>query len=224
MSDDSNNRRRRPGAFSVGDEKPVQSGPQARAPRSPASFDDNVVLTPDAEDPFRETTLAVERLTPSALRVVQTIDYDVKYGYVSALTLEAAGNPAPTAPGAAGLRVRSEDRELETEVRDNLRRILLKEPRRGRFSISVEHVVATDTDSSGQNGLINIPILQSVDAPYKSTMIRFPDAGPLRLADAETGWQSWLTRSGDSVTVAPSMAACSRASLRSSRSSRSSSA
>jgi len=145
-----------------------------------------------------ETTLSVERLTPSALRVVQTIDYDVKYGYVSALTLEAAGNPAPAAPGAAGLRVRSEDRELETEVRDNLRRILLKEPRRGRFSISVEQVIATETDSAGQNGLITIPILQSVDAPYKSTMIRFPDAGPLRLADTETGWQSWLTRSGDS--------------------------
>ncbi|NRQ14830.1 YcjF family protein [Ensifer sesbaniae] len=63
MSDDSNDRRRRPGAFSVGEEKPVQPGPQTRAPRSPASFDDNVVLTPDAEDPFRETTLVVEALT-----------------------------------------------------------------------------------------------------------------------------------------------------------------
>ena len=64
MSDDSNGRRRRPSAFSVGEEKPVQPGPQTRTPRSPASFEDNVVLTPDAEDPFRETTLAVEALTP----------------------------------------------------------------------------------------------------------------------------------------------------------------
>ena len=63
MSDDSNGRRRRPSAFSVGEEKPVRPGPQTRAPRSPASFEDNVVLTPDAEDPFRETTLAVEALT-----------------------------------------------------------------------------------------------------------------------------------------------------------------
>lgn len=142
-----------------------------------------------------ETTISVERLTASALRVVQTIDYDVKYRYVSALTLEAAGHPAPA---AAGLRVRSEDRELETEVRDNLRRILLREPRRGRFSISVEQVIGIEPNASGQDGRITIPILQSVDAPYKSTMIRFPDAGPLRLADAESGWQSWLTRSGDS--------------------------
>ncbi|MBZ7921846.1 TIGR01620 family protein [Ensifer adhaerens] len=62
MSDDSNGRSRRPGAFSVGEEKVTQPAPQPRAPRSPASFGDNVVLTPDAEDPFRETTLSVEAL------------------------------------------------------------------------------------------------------------------------------------------------------------------
>ncbi|MGO4621150.1 YcjF family protein [Ensifer sp. 2YAB10] len=62
MSDDSNGRSRRPGAFSVGDEKVTQPAPQPRAPRSPASFGDNVVLTPDTEDPFRETTLSVEAL------------------------------------------------------------------------------------------------------------------------------------------------------------------
>jgi hypothetical protein len=145
-----------------------------------------------------ETTISVERLTASALSVVQTIDYDVKYRYVSALTLEAAGNPAPAAPVAAGLQVQADGQNLETEVRDNLRRIKFKEPRRGRFSVSVEQVVSTEPNASGQDGLITIPILQSVDAPYKSTMIRFPDAGPLRLADAEAGWQSWLTRSGDS--------------------------
>ncbi|WP_077961111.1 YcjF family protein [Ensifer adhaerens] len=62
MSDDSNGRNRRPGAFSVGEEKPPEAGPQVRTRRAPASFDDNVVLTPDTEDPFRETTLAVEAL------------------------------------------------------------------------------------------------------------------------------------------------------------------
>lgn len=62
MSDDSNGRSRRPGTFSVGEDKPAEARPQLRARRAPASFDDNVVLTPDAEDPFRETTLAVEAL------------------------------------------------------------------------------------------------------------------------------------------------------------------
>ncbi|WP_043624537.1 YcjF family protein [Ensifer sp. ZNC0028] len=62
MSDDSNGRSRRPGAFSVGEDRPAEAAPQMRTRRAPASFDDNVVLTPDAEDPFRETTLAVEAL------------------------------------------------------------------------------------------------------------------------------------------------------------------
>ncbi|MEI2299769.1 YcjF family protein [Ensifer sp. MJa1] len=62
MSDDTSNRGRRPGSFSVDDDKASQPSAVTRAPRTPASFDDNVVMTPDAEDPFRETTLAVETL------------------------------------------------------------------------------------------------------------------------------------------------------------------
>lgn len=63
MSDDPNGRSRRPGAFSVPEDKsalPAAESP--RPPRAPASFDDNVVMTPDTEDPFRETTLAIETL------------------------------------------------------------------------------------------------------------------------------------------------------------------
>ncbi|PYE27190.1 putative membrane protein [Rhizobium sp. PP-CC-3A-592] len=45
---------RRPAAFTVDGEPP----PQPETRRAPASFGDGVVLTPDAEDPFAETTLA----------------------------------------------------------------------------------------------------------------------------------------------------------------------
>ncbi|OCP03450.1 MULTISPECIES: TIGR01620 family protein [unclassified Ensifer] len=62
MSDDTNGRGRRPGAFSVQEDKANQQAATPPARRAPASFDDNVVMTPDTDDPFRETTLAVEAL------------------------------------------------------------------------------------------------------------------------------------------------------------------
>ncbi|OCP37539.1 YcjF family protein [Ensifer sp. LC163] len=62
MSDDSNSRGRKPGAFSVSPDPEPKPAESARPRRAPASFDDKVVMTPDAEDPFRETTRAVESL------------------------------------------------------------------------------------------------------------------------------------------------------------------
>lgn len=46
---------RRPTAFSLEPDEPARRPERARAP---ASFDDRIVLTPDADDPFIETTLA----------------------------------------------------------------------------------------------------------------------------------------------------------------------
>lgn len=62
MSDDFNSRGRKPGAFSVAPDPEPKASESARPRRAPASFDEKVVMTPDAEDPFRETTLAVESL------------------------------------------------------------------------------------------------------------------------------------------------------------------
>lgn len=62
MSDDFTGKGRKPGAFSVSPDPDPKPAEGIRPRRAPASFDDRVVLTPDAEDPFRETTLAVESL------------------------------------------------------------------------------------------------------------------------------------------------------------------
>ena len=55
MSETPRNPQRKPAAFTV------ETGPDARAPgepknRAPASFDENIVMTADADDPFFETT------------------------------------------------------------------------------------------------------------------------------------------------------------------------
>ncbi|KQR68770.1 YcjF family protein [Rhizobium sp. Leaf341] len=50
---------RRPAAFTIEGEPPASPQPK----RAPASFGDGVVLTPDAEDPFAETTLATPVVT-----------------------------------------------------------------------------------------------------------------------------------------------------------------
>lgn len=154
-----------------------------------------------------ETTLSVERLKPDVLKLVQTVDYDVKYGYVSTLTIDTS--VAASARGGTGAdaewRVESDGIPLETEIRDSLLRVTLPGPRRGQLSVNFERVLAAPAASAaGQDG-IAIPVLQSVDAPFSSTVLRFPDAGPLRLADPDHGWQPWLTRSGDSAwrTTAP---------------------
>lgn len=154
-----------------------------------------------------ETTVSVERLKPDVLKLVQTIDYDVAYGYVSTLTIDTSvPGSAPNETGAdAEWRVVADGVPLATEVRDSLLRVTLPGPRRGRLSVSFERVLAAPAASfEGRDG-IAIPVLQSVDAPFRSTILRFPDAGPLRLADPERGWQPWLTRSGDSAwrTTAP---------------------
>lgn len=62
MSDDFNSKGRKPGAFAVSPDPEPKLAESTRPRRAPASFDDKVVLTPDAEDPFRETTLAVETI------------------------------------------------------------------------------------------------------------------------------------------------------------------
>ncbi|PII38645.1 hypothetical protein T190_17620 [Sinorhizobium meliloti CCBAU 01290] len=68
MSDDFNDRRRRPAAFSVEAEEATERGMEQTPRRAPGSFSEKVVMTPDAEDPFIGTTAAVESLNlPEAM-------------------------------------------------------------------------------------------------------------------------------------------------------------
>ncbi|MCA1442438.1 TIGR01620 family protein [Ensifer sp. IC4062] len=62
MSDDFKNRGRKPAAFSVEPDKQTEHKERQQQRRAPASFSDRVVMTPDAEDPFIETTAAIEAL------------------------------------------------------------------------------------------------------------------------------------------------------------------
>ncbi|WP_026623058.1 putative membrane protein [Ensifer sp. WSM1721] len=61
MNDDFKDRRRKPAAFPVTPEERTAS-PEQQPRRAPASFSDKVAMTPDAEDPFIETTAALEAL------------------------------------------------------------------------------------------------------------------------------------------------------------------
>ncbi|MDK1489540.1 TIGR01620 family protein [Sinorhizobium sp. 7-81] len=63
MSDDFKNRGRKPAAFSVDPDAQTERGErQQQQRRAPASFSDKIVMTPEAEDPFIETTAAIEAL------------------------------------------------------------------------------------------------------------------------------------------------------------------
>ncbi|MDX3925412.1 MAG: TIGR01620 family protein [Shinella sp.] len=64
MNDTPANRPRRPAAFSVPSQQPAPEKPKRPAPRSPASFGDEVVLTPDSDDPFIETTADLPAIPP----------------------------------------------------------------------------------------------------------------------------------------------------------------
>jgi putative membrane protein len=66
MNDDFKHRRRKTAAFPVEPEE-HRERPE-RAQRAPASFGDKVTMTPDAEDPFIATTVAVEALNPPEAR------------------------------------------------------------------------------------------------------------------------------------------------------------
>lgn len=55
---------RRPTAFAVPDEPTEKSRPPRSAPRIPSRHNEDVVLTPAADDPFAETTLDVSTLPP----------------------------------------------------------------------------------------------------------------------------------------------------------------
>lgn len=67
MIDDPKHRPRKPAVFPMETETP--SAQRAQTPRRPpASFSDNVTMTPDAEDPFIATTAAVEALDPPVAR------------------------------------------------------------------------------------------------------------------------------------------------------------
>lgn len=66
MNDEFKHRHRKPSAFPVEEER--RRNPPEPAQRSPASFDDKVVMTFDADDPFIETTAAAEALTPPEAR------------------------------------------------------------------------------------------------------------------------------------------------------------
>lgn len=149
-----------------------------------------------------ETTVTVELLKPGALRVVQDIAYDVMYGYVSTLLLEApaewrSGAEATGTGSGSGLRVVLDGQELPAEARDGHWRVEPPDPRRGRFQLTIEHVVPAPAGTGGAARTVTIPILQAVDAPFGSTTVHLPVARKLRLSDSETGWHSWLTRSGD---------------------------
>ena len=62
MSDDFNDRRRRPAAFSVEAEEATKREMEQTPRRPPGSFSEKIVMTPDAEDPFIGTTAAIESL------------------------------------------------------------------------------------------------------------------------------------------------------------------
>ncbi|MCA1405156.1 TIGR01620 family protein [Ensifer sp. IC3342] len=62
MSDDFKNRGRRPAAFSVEPDGQAERKERQLQRRAPASFSERVVMTPEAEDPFIETTAAIEAL------------------------------------------------------------------------------------------------------------------------------------------------------------------
>ncbi|MDX0524080.1 TIGR01620 family protein [Sinorhizobium medicae] len=68
MNDDSNGRRRRPAAFPVGTEDATSRELEQTPRRAPGSFSDKIVMTPDADDPFIETTAAIEALNPPEAR------------------------------------------------------------------------------------------------------------------------------------------------------------
>lgn len=150
-----------------------------------------------------ETIVTVDSQNPSAVHVVQEIAYDVSFGYVSTLLLEGPADwrgGAPTEAGIAGgvgFRVQLDGQVLPAAARDGHWRIEMPDPKRGRFQLTIEHVVPVASAAGPRT--VTVPILQSVDAPFRSTMVRLPGARQLRLADLETGWQTWRTRAGDSA-------------------------
>ena len=58
-----NDRPRKPAAFSLPADAAAQQQERIK-PRPPASFDDAVTLTPDADDPFIATTAGLPELAP----------------------------------------------------------------------------------------------------------------------------------------------------------------
>ncbi|WP_018239885.1 YcjF family protein [Ensifer sp. BR816] len=67
MNDDPKHRPRKPAVFPM--ESETRSAPRAQTPgRPPASFSDEITMTPDAEDPFITTTAAIEALEPPEAR------------------------------------------------------------------------------------------------------------------------------------------------------------
>ncbi|WP_331374443.1 YcjF family protein [Sinorhizobium chiapasense] len=62
MSDDFKNHGRKPAAFSVEPDEQAKGAERQPQRRAPASYSDRVVMTPDADDPFIETTAAIEGL------------------------------------------------------------------------------------------------------------------------------------------------------------------
>ncbi|MFO1094649.1 MAG: hypothetical protein U0992_15285 [Planctomycetaceae bacterium] len=151
-----------------------------------------------------ETTLTVDRQNATAVHVVQEIAYDVSYGYVSTLLLEAPPELRAMATGADSVsghdvRVLLDGRELPVQTRDGHWRVEPIDPPSGRFQLSIQYVLPAPAETGSKPQTIVVPILQSADAPFRSTMVRLPGARELRLADIETGWQSWRTRAGDSA-------------------------
>lgn len=55
---------RRPAAFAVPDAPSITSRQETAAPRPPSRHSEGVVLTPDADDPFAETTIDISTLPP----------------------------------------------------------------------------------------------------------------------------------------------------------------
>lgn len=68
MSDTPNTPQRKPAAFTIGDEQQAADATRGHGRRAPASFDDNIVMTPDAEDPFAATTSALPDVLQAAPR------------------------------------------------------------------------------------------------------------------------------------------------------------
>ncbi|MBL8850753.1 MAG: hypothetical protein JNG89_13820 [Planctomycetaceae bacterium] len=150
-----------------------------------------------------DATVSAEVLK-SSIHVVQDISYNVSYDHVATLLLEpppgfpgGTSTAAISAGGGLGLRVLLDGQELPAEIRDGYWRIELPDPRRGRFQLTVEYGISAQPDA--ESGTVAVPILKSVDAPFKTTTLRLLGSRTLRLADDETGWQSWLTRAAENA-------------------------
>jgi putative membrane protein len=91
MSDPSNGSGRKPAVFTIENDPSGTPEKQIAVRRSPASFDENIVMTPDTEDPFAATTSALPDATEAAPRKRRFSFAKIAFGALSILVSLAVG-------------------------------------------------------------------------------------------------------------------------------------